>query len=82
MVRSQANGCGEISLEVLQCGPDDAPLGSNALGKWRHEWAKPLPEGVISRPGDDGIAYYIAEIWTQNGYYNPTQDFAQVDTRG
>jgi hypothetical protein len=30
---------------------------------------------VIPRPGDDGIAYYIAEIWTQNGYYTEVINF-------
>lgn len=39
------------------------------LGTLRSEWPKPLPEGVIPKPGDDGVAHYTAEIWTQNGYY-------------
>jgi hypothetical protein len=51
------------------------------LGTLRHEWAKPLPEGVIPRPGDDGITYYIAEIWTQNGYYAEVINFRREVSR-
>lgn len=45
------------------------------LGTLRSEWPKPLPEGVIPKPGDNGVANYIAEIWTQNGYYTEVINF-------
>jgi hypothetical protein len=45
------------------------------LGTLRTEWAKPLPDGITPIPDKDGIAYYIAEIWTQNGYYSEVINF-------
>lgn len=48
------------------------------LGTLRSEWPKPLPEGVIPTPGDDGVAHYIAEIWTQNGYYTEVINFRRA----
>jgi len=45
------------------------------LGTLRSEWPKPLPEGVTPKPGDNGVANYIAEIWTQNGYYTEVINF-------
>lgn len=45
------------------------------LGTLRPEWAKPLPEGVNPQPDQDGVAHYLAEIWTQNGYYTEVINF-------
>ena len=45
------------------------------LGTLRPEWPKPLPEGVTPKPDKDGVAHYIAEIWTQNGYYTQVINF-------
>jgi hypothetical protein len=45
------------------------------LGTLRSEWPKPIPEGVIPKPEDNGVANYIAEIWTQNGYYTEVINF-------
>jgi len=39
------------------------------LGTLRPEWPKTLPERVIPVPDKDGVAHYLAEIFTQNGYY-------------
>jgi hypothetical protein len=45
------------------------------LGTLPFEWPKPLPEGVIPVPGTDGVAHFIAEIWTQNGFYTEVINF-------
>jgi hypothetical protein len=48
---------------------------SAELGTMRPEWPKPLPEGITPVPDGDGIAHYLAEIWTQNGYYTQVINF-------
>lgn len=46
------------------------------LGTLRAEWPKPLPEGVVPQlEKDNGVAHYLAEIWTQNGTYNEGINF-------
>jgi len=45
------------------------------LGTLRFEWPKSLPEGVVPILESNGVANYIAEIWTQNGYYTEVINF-------
>jgi hypothetical protein len=45
------------------------------LGTVRPEWPKTLPERVRPVPDNDGVAHYLAMIYTQNGYYTEVINF-------
>lgn len=42
------------------------------IGTLRSEWGKELPDFLIPKLKSDGTAHYLAEIWTQNGFYTET----------
>lgn len=48
-----------------------------AIGTLRPEWPKSLP-AILPIVEKDEIAYYMAEIWTQNGFYTETINFRKA----
>lgn len=42
------------------------------IGTLRSEWGKELPDFIMPKLKSDGTAHYLAEIWTQNGFYMET----------
>jgi len=68
-------------VAVILMSEDDFLKGASLykqpsdLGTLRPEWPKTLPERVVPVPDKDGIAHYLAEIFTQNGYYTQVINF-------